>query len=359
MNELYTLECAPEEVTVIVDPARFDASVLVKGADAPFFLDGRIHSTEIKGITYSTAGLVSLRDFLSQIQFQEDEACSFLHGLFDTLAAGMKNQPVILESRAIFLSEKGDEIFLLRAPLEFSGWIRRDEEIRRLIQEILDEFPAGNLLVLGLLYRSLKEEPDLMQLQEELEIIWKTTRKGWKTLFRKQMPDYQSARPVYPLESGGLKRSPTESPPALYVEDSPGLCWNAEQPVPDRQKSLVEKPQFKKQEKQEELKTVLLSEWMAPASLEIEGIRHQLEGGELLIGRKTGSSIQLLDPSVSAQHARLTCTENRWYIQDLKSANGTWLNEKRVTRKMRLKEGMILRFGAKEAVFHEQPFQRS
>ncbi|WP_419006102.1 FHA domain-containing protein [Holdemanella porci] len=42
------------------------------------------------------------------------------------------------------------------------------------------------------------------------------------------------------------------------------------------------------------------------------------------------------------------------YIQDLKSTNKTYLNEKEVKRKMRLKDGMTIRFGDVVCEFKEQ-----
>ncbi len=357
MNAFYTLESGADELQVIVDPSRFDPSVLMDAKDSALFLDGRIHTGEVKGVSFSTSGLVSLKDFLSQIEFEDEEACAFLHGLFNTLAAGMKNQPVILETRAIFLSERADDIRLVRAPLEFSCWIRRDEDIRRLIQELLVQFPLQNLSMMGFLYRALKDDPDFARMEEELEDLWNQAQKGWRALFKKAIPDYQTSKPVYPLEGSVHNRKESSFSGALMIEESPGPVWQSE-PI-SFQKTTPDSASVirKDEENLDEQKTVLLSDWMAPASLEIEGFRHPLQGSEVLVGRKVGCPIRLMDPSISGEHARLVCAENRWYIQDLKSANGTWLNGKRISRKMRLKEGMVLRFGAKEALFHEQPLQ--
>lgn len=105
--------------------------------------------------------------------------------------------------------------------------------------------------------------------------------------------------------------------------------------------------------------TMLLEEIVSPCSLEIAGTSCPLEGGQVLIGRHASCQIVLQDPSVSLQHAKLTCQDGRWYVQDLKSTNATWLNSKKVIRRMRLKEGMVIRFGKREAIFHEQPLQNS
>ncbi|HEX6208576.1 MAG TPA: FHA domain-containing protein [Actinomycetota bacterium] len=48
------------------------------------------------------------------------------------------------------------------------------------------------------------------------------------------------------------------------------------------------------------------------------------------IGRDEASSIRLGDPRVSRQHARLYRQAGQWWISDLGSANGTWVNGQQV-----------------------------
>lgn len=47
---------------------------------------------------------------------------------------------------------------------------------------------------------------------------------------------------------------------------------------------------------------------------------------EILIGRHTRSDLTVMDENVSAQHARLTHHHGRWWLEDLNSTNGTFLN---------------------------------
>jgi hypothetical protein len=44
------------------------------------------------------------------------------------------------------------------------------------------------------------------------------------------------------------------------------------------------------------------------------------------IGRERGNTVTIPDPRISSQHARLEWREGRWWIEDLDSANGTFLN---------------------------------
>lgn len=51
---------------------------------------------------------------------------------------------------------------------------------------------------------------------------------------------------------------------------------------------------------------------------------------ELRIGRDPSCEIRLSDETVSNQHARLFHRNNQWWIEDLLSTNGTFLNDERV-----------------------------
>jgi len=63
-----------------------------------------------------------------------------------------------------------------------------------------------------------------------------------------------------------------------------------------------------------------------------------------LIGRST-EALLLTDQTISRRHAELTPDDGRWYINDLKSANGTFLNGQRVTKRTLLQPGDQIRVG--------------
>lgn len=65
---------------------------------------------------------------------------------------------------------------------------------------------------------------------------------------------------------------------------------------------------------------------------------------ELLLGRAPGCDILLSDPTVSRRHARLRFRDGHWVLQDLRSTNGTSLNETAVVR-CQLRPGDRLRVG--------------
>jgi len=70
--------------------------------------------------------------------------------------------------------------------------------------------------------------------------------------------------------------------------------------------------------------------------------------GEVMVGRDRTCSIVLTHPAVSRKHARITLSGTQWLLEDLKSANGTYVNNARVER-VQLKPGDVVRFGADPA----------
>jgi hypothetical protein len=73
----------------------------------------------------------------------------------------------------------------------------------------------------------------------------------------------------------------------------------------------------------------------------IEGRRIALEPLTTL-GRGAGNTIVLADRGISAQHARLVQRGGRWWVEDLGSTNGTWVNGRRVERALALAPGDVL-----------------
>jgi hypothetical protein len=62
------------------------------------------------------------------------------------------------------------------------------------------------------------------------------------------------------------------------------------------------------------------------------------------IGRSRVNGIQVIDVSVSSQHCRVRLEDGRFVVHDLKSTNGTIVNEKKVSRHM-LEEGDVIAIG--------------
>lgn len=79
-------------------------------------------------------------------------------------------------------------------------------------------------------------------------------------------------------------------------------------------------------------------------SLHDRAITHDIEA-ETTIGRASSCELQLPDPSVSREHARITLQNDRVLIADLGSRNGTWINGTRIETASPLKGGDRMEIG--------------
>lgn len=52
---------------------------------------------------------------------------------------------------------------------------------------------------------------------------------------------------------------------------------------------------------------------------------------QIMIGRDTHCDISMMDEALSAHHARLTHHHGQWWLEDLNSTNGTFLNREKLT----------------------------
>ena len=52
---------------------------------------------------------------------------------------------------------------------------------------------------------------------------------------------------------------------------------------------------------------------------------------EIMIGRDTNCDLSVIDEALSAHHARVTFHHGQWWLEDLNSTNGTFLNREKLT----------------------------
>jgi pSer/pThr/pTyr-binding forkhead associated (FHA) protein len=67
--------------------------------------------------------------------------------------------------------------------------------------------------------------------------------------------------------------------------------------------------------------------------------------GEITLGRAAGCQVPLEDAYASQVHARVFEREGHWYVEDLGSTNGTYLNRRRVAGPMVIKRHDRLQIG--------------
>ncbi|MBP2179698.1 pSer/pThr/pTyr-binding forkhead associated (FHA) protein [Amycolatopsis magusensis] len=77
----------------------------------------------------------------------------------------------------------------------------------------------------------------------------------------------------------------------------------------------------------------------------LAGTRIALDGRPILIGRADDSTLVLDDDYASTRHARLSLRGEDWYVEDLGSTNGTYLDRAKVTAPLRVPLGVPIRIG--------------
>ncbi|HEY3786512.1 MAG TPA: FHA domain-containing protein [Steroidobacteraceae bacterium] len=73
--------------------------------------------------------------------------------------------------------------------------------------------------------------------------------------------------------------------------------------------------------------------------------------GELSVGRSPESGLKLVQGRPSRNHALLSISEGSVFVEDLGSTNGTFVNDRRIDSKVRLKSNDKLRFDVEQYLF--------
>ena len=92
----------------------------------------------------------------------------------------------------------------------------------------------------------------------------------------------------------------------------------------------------------------------ALSTVTVTGVEHDivLGGGRMVVGRATSTDIRVPDANVSREHAVFEDDDGQWFIRDLDSTNGTFVNGDPVQR-VRLRDGDVITVGVTELVYHQ------
>lgn len=71
----------------------------------------------------------------------------------------------------------------------------------------------------------------------------------------------------------------------------------------------------------------------------------RFQTSEVILGRDPGCNLPVAHETVSARHARFTFQQNQWWVEDLNSTNGSFLNGERLTTRTVIVSGDELRCG--------------
>lgn len=83
----------------------------------------------------------------------------------------------------------------------------------------------------------------------------------------------------------------------------------------------------------------------------------KLKQGDMSVGRRPGSDIQIDNLAVSGNHATIVTIGEESFIQDLESTNGTFINGRKIT-KHHLKHGDVVTIGKHSLTYVSQTVQK-
>ena len=278
-----------------------------------------LNDTASATITYVIQDFLSLDDFLDQYTFKKEEGYTFLENLFTSAVAVNRNKPVLVDPEFIFVSNVGDRFAFVGIPLVIDEWLIQKDVWIEIVKYLINHFKSEHAYEInGFLIKFVESSefslPNLILAIKALHDSYYP-----KKLFHfKRNNSFVLKRPLIPN---------------TIIKE----CVQEYGHLP------------------QEEKTRLIGSFDEYKAYLSDGTtNYPLIGETVLIGRSMACDIRIESLEISLKHAKLTRVDDRWYIQDLKSKNKTYLNEKLVQRKMRLKDGMVISFSQKQFTFHEK-----
>lgn len=278
-----------------------------------------LNDTASATITYAIQDFLSLDDFLDQYTFKKEEGYTFLENLFTSAVAVNRNKPVLVDPEFIFVSNVGDRFAFVGIPLVIDEWLIQKDVWIEIVKYLINHFKSEHAYEInGFLIKFVESSefslPNLILAIKALHDSYYP-----KKLFHfKRNNSFVLKRPLIPN---------------TIIKE----CVQEYGHLP------------------QEEKTQLIGSFDEYKAYLSDGTtNYPLIGETVLIGRSMACDIRIESLEISLKHAKLTRVDDRWYIQDLKSKNKTYLNEKLVQRKMRLKDGMVISFSQKQFTFHEK-----
>jgi hypothetical protein len=184
-------------------------------------------------------------------------------------------------------------------------------------------------------------------------VLWVVTRAFKKETHTcptcgKPLEDYQTVCPDCTATPQPVATKPVEEEPALEMTQQTRQIKRPQIPLADDLPSFPPEVLLKQPDSDE-----LLSRTFVLMDKPLLIIRKGKNLGQAFtldrsvpvsIGRSRVCEIRLEDTTVSGQHCRIISEDGKHYLYDLRSTNGTYVNDKKV-RKVELKEGDIIKVG--------------
>lgn len=355
----------------LTDPSMLDLSLFSASTRTDWTLSCLISDEHRGEIIYSTEQLVPLADFLEQTPFTRQEAYQFLGNLLEKMVFAGRSSALLLDVQCIYASPCGDAFWFAPLPVRLDCWSVFQKDTRDCLEHIAESLQVeGVYEIYGYISCMLRRQdaslPEILCGLQDLESQFckKSFLQKLKPAepYRRKVPVTGRFQLQKALQTRQNQLEAMEPRPGLEAQQTllsgmdPGTGQQpAASSVHLMQSTTASGPSFSQTVLPgQPLKTeVIEMPETGCGSLEIGGQVYELRFGSAEIGRHVSCTICLDDPSVSLHHARITSENGRSYLSSLASTNGTFLNDRKVIRRMRLREGMVLRFGNATGVFHE------
>jgi len=82
--------------------------------------------------------------------------------------------------------------------------------------------------------------------------------------------------------------------------------------------------------------------------------KYRIGSGPIVVGRSDGCDIVIPDVYLSQEHFEIECKKGIWYLKDLRSKNGTYINDVPVKGTTELYDDDIITFGDIEFIFNKE-----
>lgn len=350
----------------LTDPSMLDLSLFSASTRTDWTLSCLVSDEHRGEIIYSTEQLVPLADFLEQTPFTRQEAYQFLGNLLEKMVFAGRSSALLLDVQCIYVSPCGDAFWFAPLPVRLDCWSVFQKDTRDCLEHIAESLQVeGVYEIYGYISCMLRRQdaslPEILCGLQDLE-----SQFCKKSFLQKLKPAEPYRRKVPVTGRFQLQKAlQTRQSQLEAMEPRPGLetqqpllramdPGTGQQPAASALHLMQSTTDSGPSSSGQPLKTeVIQMPETGCGSLEIDGQVYELRFGSAEIGRHVSCTICLDDPSVSLHHARITSENGRSYLSSLASTNGTFLNDRKVIRRMRLREGMVLRFGNATGVFHE------
>ncbi len=97
----------------------------------------------------------------------------------------------------------------------------------------------------------------------------------------------------------------------------------------------------------------MISNPPAPFLTDLNGQEHRLQSESVTIGRALETDIVITSNRVSREHSRIYRKGRHWFLEDLSSTNGTFLNDERLLSPVELRDGDSIMIGDVTFQFHD------